>query len=626
MRILSCIMFLMFCVAVIFPQSPHGDKLKIDCSNCHESESWRVIPKRIKFNHNEETSFKLIGQHESVSCESCHKSLIFSDAKSNCNSCHKDVHQNTLGPNCERCHSPDTWVVSNINQIHQSSRFPLMGVHLNVDCATCHSGYSNLYFPPQSVSCFSCHSKQYYATTSPNHVSAGFSTDCQDCHSLTSVTWSAENFNHSFFPLVGGHNIPNCYACHTQGSNFKGLNTSCYSCHSATFASATNPNHIAQNFPHDCSQCHSTNNWTDATFDHNKTVFPLTGAHVSVACASCHTTGFTSTPTDCYSCHSNSFTTASSPNHVSAGLPTTCKDCHNTSAWIPSSFNHASTGFALTGSHASLDCSSCHKGTVKGAATDCYSCHSATFASTTNPNHVTQGFPHDCSQCHSTINWSGASFDHSTTGFVLTGGHINVQCSQCHATGYTSTSPACYSCHQANYQSTTNPSHTALALSTDCSSCHTTNPGWTNATFPVHNNFYQIAGAHTTLACSQCHTGNYNAAPTTCYGCHQSNYNSTTNPPHQSAGYPTDCTQCHTQTAWSPSTFNHDTYFPISSGKHSGILCAQCHTTVSNFAVFSCTNGCHDQSSTDSKHQNVSGYVYSSPSCYSCHPTGQAGD
>lgn len=625
MRILSFIAFVLIGIASAFPQSPHGKDLKIDCVNCHESESWKVIPKNIKFNHNKETKFQLLGQHASVSCESCHKSFIFSNVQSACNSCHKDIHQGTLGVNCERCHSQNSWIVSNIIQMHQNTRFPLTGVHINVDCQSCHSQYLNFYFPPLQVSCISCHSKEFYSTTAPNHVSSGFSTECQDCHGITDPTWNAQNFNHSFFPLSGGHNIANCFACHTMGSNFKGLSTSCYSCHSSTYAGASNPNHITLNFSHDCTQCHSTLNWTNSTFNHNQTSFPLTGAHTNVACASCHTSGNTNLPTDCYSCHANSYAAASNPNHASAGLPTSCKDCHSDNAWIPSNFNHSSTGFVLTGKHASIDCSSCHQGTVKGTPTDCYSCHISTYNSTTNPNHVSAGYPHDCSQCHSTTDWTSATFDHSTTGFALTGAHTSVQCAQCHSTGYTNTSILCYSCHQSNYQSTTNPSHVALALPTDCSTCHTTNPGWTNATFSVHNNFYVLSGAHTTLSCTQCHTGNYNAAPTSCYGCHQTDYNSTTNPPHQSSGYPTDCTQCHTQTAWTPSTFNHDSYFPISSGTHSGITCNQCHITPSNAAIFSCTNSCHSQSNTDSHHTDVSGYVYSPTSCYSCHKNGSGG-
>ncbi len=479
MRVLAILAAVMLSVSSVFAQSPHGKGFKLDCSDCHVPSGWNIMRKDIKFNH-DNTPFELTGQHASVACRSCHTSLVFSDARTDCKSCHNDVHQNTLGPDCARCHTTATWLIANENLLHQTTRFPLVGAHQNVDCSSCHSGYSRMYFPPINVQCVTCHSREYYATTSPNHVQAGFSTQCQDCHGISGLVWAAANFNHNFFPLVGGHNIQNCYACHAQGNNFKGLST------------------------------------------------------------------------------------------------------------------------------------------------DCYSCHSVDFAKATDPNHVSGGFPHDCSQCHTITNWGSATFDHSKTGFLLTSGHANLQCAQCHSTGYTNTPTACYSCHTKDYQVTTNPAHATLALSTLCNTCHTTNPGWKPATFAIHSNYYAITGAHISLTCDQCHNGNYNTAPATCYGCHQKDYASTTNPAHATAGFPTDCTQCHTQTAWSPSTFDHTTYFPL-TGSHN-VSCSTCHINSSSFAQFSCTATCHSQSETDSNHRDVSNYVYSPTSCYNCHANGKAGD
>ena len=826
MRFLSFIIFLAIGIIYIFPQSPHGKNLKIDCSFCHESTDWKTIPKEIKFDHNKETSFKLTGQHEEVSCQSCHTSLIFSEVKSECISCHKDVHQNTLGPECESCHTSNTWIVSNIIQIHQNSRFPLVGVHLNSDCQSCHAGYDNLLFPPQSISCFSCHAKQYYATTSPNHLQSNFSTECRECHNLTSFTWGNTNFNHDFFPLVGGHSIVNCFSCHKQGTNFKGLsgdcyschnqqyiqtknpdhvqakfstacqdchniysftqatfnhnttgfpltgahvsvscqtchvsgyvNTSsdCYSCHNKDFAGTTDPNHVIQGFPHNCSQCHSTTNWGGASFDHSETGFPLTGAHAATTCQSCHSSGYTNTPSDCYSCHSRDYANTTDPNHTAQGFSHDCSQCHSTTNWGDANFNHSTTGFALTGAHTTVTCQSCHTSGYTNTSSDCYSCHSKDFAGTTDPNHVTQGFPHNCSQCHSTINWSGAAFDHNTTGFALTGTHATITCQSCHSSGYINTPSdcyschsqdyanttdpnhsaqgfshdcsqchsttnwgdanfnhsttgfallgahasttcqschtsgytippptACYSCHQANYQATTNPNHTSAGLphtcqdchsttswspstfshnstgftltgahvSLDCSSCHkgtvtglttdcyschsqdysnTTDPphstqgfphdctqchsttNWSGATFDHNSTGFPLTGAHTGVSCQSCHTSGYvTVPPTSCFGCHANDYNGTSNPPHQSAGYPTDCTQCHTTTAWSPSTFDHTTYFPL-TGSHN-VSCGSCHQTISNFAIHSCNVSCHQ----NAHHQNED--------CYNCHKTGR---
>jgi hypothetical protein len=681
MRLLSFIIFLVIGCVCVFPQSPHGKNLKIDCAYCHESTEWKIIPKSIKFNHNKETSFELTGQHIGVDCRSCHKSLIFSEVKSECISCHKDVHQNTLGPDCETCHTTNTWIVSNIIQIHQNSRFPLVGVHLNVDCRSCHSSYDNLLFPPQSISCFSCHSKQYYATTSPNHVQSNFSTNCDDCHSMTSFTWGNTNFDHSFFPLVGGHNIANCFSCHKQSIGFKGLTTDCYPCHNQQFLQAKNPDHIQAKFSTACQECHNIYSFTPATFNHNTTGFSLTGAHTSVSCQSCHTKGYVNTSSDCYSCHSNDFAGTTDPNHVAQGFPHDCSQCHSTLNWGGATFDHNTTGFPLTGAHASATCQSCHSAGYTNTPSDCYSCHSNDFAGTTDPNHVAQGFSHDCSQCHSTTNWGDANFDHSTTGFPLLGAHATTTCQSCHTSGYATPPPtACYSCHQSKYQGTTNPNHTAAGLpqtcqdchnttawtpstfnhtntgftltgahiSLDCSSCHkgtvtglttdcyschsqdfanTTNPphssqgfphdctqchstiNWSSATFDHSTTGFPLTGSHTSVSCQSCHISGYTTPPSTsCYDCHTSDYNNTNNPPHQSAGYPTDCTQCHTTNGWSPSTFNHTQYFPL-TGSHN-VSCESCHQTISNFAIHSCNAVCHK----NAHHQNED--------CYSCHKTG----
>ncbi|MEZ4951394.1 MAG: hypothetical protein R2784_18700 [Saprospiraceae bacterium] len=69
------------------------------------------------------------------------------------------------------------------------------------------------------------------------------------------------------------------------------------------------------------------------------------------------------------------------------------------------------------------------------------------------------------------------------------------------------------------------------------------------ASFTNHNDFYVLNGAHAAIAndCASCHNGDYNNTPNTCIGCHQADYNATTNPNHQSSGFGTDCTTCHTE-------------------------------------------------------------------------------
>jgi hypothetical protein len=81
---------------------------------------------------------------------------------------------------------------------------------------------------------------------------------------------------------------------------------------------------------------------------------------------------------------------------------------------------------------------------------------------------------------------------------------------------------------------------------------------------------------------------------------------------------------CHkaSDSSWNQGRFTHS-WFPITSGRHSGIDCATCHTNPSAFAQFSCLNGCHSRSTTDGHHRGVSGYAYDSNRCYACHPTGR---
>ena len=230
--------------------------------------------------------------------------------------------------------------------------------------------------------------------------------------------------------------------------------------------------------------------------------------------------------------------------------------------------------------------------------------------------------------CHNAVAWNQSTFNHNSTNFQLTGAHLIVNCSNCHSNGFINTPTECSNCHINDFNNTTNPNHVSLNLSNQCQSCHTTNANWKPATFSIHNNFFQLVGAHATIQnnCSSCHITGYTNTPNECYGCHQSDYTNTTNPPHQSSLFPTTCLPCHNQNAWTPATFDHDNpYFPIYSGKHKGkwTKCSDCHTNPTNYTIFSCID-CHEhrQSKVDPEHQGVNGYVYSSIACLDCHPRG----
>ncbi len=76
-----------------------------------------------------------------------------------------------------------------------------------------------------------------------------------------------------------------------------------------------------------------------------------------------------------------------------------------------------------------------------------------------------------------------------------------------------------------------------------------------------------------------------------------------------------------------PTRQSHEAFFPIETGPHGGVECDACHGRSDSFAEFRCLD-CHEHGKerTDADHRGVEGYVYASPSCYECHPRGEAGD
>jgi hypothetical protein len=582
-----------------------------------------------RFDHSA-TNFPLTGAHASLACSACHANNVFAGLSAACISCHLKDQQGTTNPNhvaagfaqdCSLCHTTVSWSGATFNHATQT-KFPLTGAHVSLACNTCH--VNNL-FAGLPMTCVSCHLTDFQKTTDPSHVAGGFSQDCQVCHNTASWAGAVFDHNKTVFPLTGAHVNVACATCHVNNV-YAGLATACVSCHLKDEQAATNPNHVTAGFPQDCSMCHTTTNWSGATFNHTtQTKFPLTGAHINVACATCHVNNvFAGLSTACISCHVKDWQGTTDPNHAAAGFPQTCDSCHTTTNWSGATFNHTTqTKFPLTGAHINVPCSTCHVNNVyAGLSTACISCHLKDWQGTTDPNHAAAGFPQDCSVCHSTANWSGAVFDHSKTPFPLTGAHVNVACSTCHANNaFASLSTTCVSCHLKDYNGATSPNHAALGFPQTCDTCHTT-AVWQPATFNHSTTAFPLTGAHVNVACSACHvSGNYTTTPTDCYSCHTADYNGTNNPNHVAAGFPHTCATCHTTTAWTGATFNH-TWFPTNHGNAK--VCTDCHTNSADYSVFQCT-GCHTATQTNGEHSGVRGYVYNSTNCYQCHPSGRGG-
>ena len=479
---------------------PHAGVLGNDCASCHKATTWNDLI----FDHSM-SAFALVGSHIDVECSSCHKDLAFKGTPTACASCHLDVHKGEMGMDCAKCHNPSVW--KDVNFDHGTfTGFNLVGSHKGVPCTSCHV---NGTYKGTSSNCFACHA-------SDDAHNGQFGTNCGTCHNPS--TWKDVNFNHgqvTGFPLVGSHASVPCTRCHVNGV-YKGTSKECVACHAKDDA------HNGQ-FGTVCSACHDTTKWKNATFDHSKTNFPLTGSHANAACKSCHANGlYKGTPTNCYSCHANK------DNH-NGQFGTNCGGCHKPTKWSDVSFDHNNTGFPLSGKHTNAQCSACHSnGVFKGTPSDCYSCHA------NKDNHNGQ-FGTNCGACHNPSGWGNVTFNHNNTSFPLSGKHTNVQCSACHANGvYKGTPTNCYSCH-ANKDA-----HNGQ-FGTNCGSCHNPN-GWGNATFNHSNTGFPLIGKHTNVSCTDCHkNGVYQGTSTQCISCHKDEHNGKNG---------TDCAACHTPRGW----------------------------------------------------------------------------
>ncbi|HLV88017.1 MAG TPA: hypothetical protein VKV39_13620 [Candidatus Sulfotelmatobacter sp.] len=614
------------------------------CDQCHGTSTWS----NAAFNHNN-TGFPLTGSHTVPPrvCTDCHVNNNYTITNTACVSCHQTDYNNATSPvahasagfptTCEQCHDTVAWTDGTFN--HASTGFTLTGAHTVPPrvCADCHV---NNNYNLNSTACVTCHLADYNGTTNPNHVTANFPQTCDQCHSTSSWTSATFNHNNTGFPLTGAHTVPPraCTDCHVN-NNYNLTSAACVTCHLADYNGTTNPNHVTANFPQTCDTCHSTSTWANATFNHNSTGFPLTGSHTVPprVCTDCHVNNnYNITNTTCVSCHQTDYNNATTPvAHASAGFPTTCEQCHDTVAWTDGTFNHASTGFTLTGSHTVPPrlCSDCHvNNNYNITTTTCVSCHQTDYNNATTPvNHVAANFPTTCDQCHDTVQWTDGTFNHASTGFTLTGAHTVPPraCTDCHkgASPYSLNSTACVTCHLTDYNGTTNPNHVTAGFPQQCDLCHDTTV-WTDSTFNHNNTAFPLTGSHTVppRQCTDCHVnGNYTTLPTTCVGCHQTDYNNTTNPGHsaQPQFFPTTCATCHNTTAWTGATFNHTQYtpFPTTHGSANGV-CATCHTNSNDYSVFQCT-GCHGgNNAANFHHENVPGYVYNSVNCYQCHQSG----
>jgi len=367
-----------------------------NCEECHDlTPDWKPT----SYLHD---YYPLTESHELPSCVECHQADVYKGTNTACFACHESNYKQAENPDhvtgqydvdCSICHTlaPD-WKPATYDHVN----FPMVEGHAIPDCALCHA---NEVYLPLSTVCSSCHQADYEATTDPNHIQAGYGTDCQICHTL-SPDWEPASFNHTVFPLVLGHSGVNCQSCHSAGI-YQGLNQDCYSCHQTDYQATTVPPHVSVGFENACTNCHTLNpGWKPATYPHD--FFPLTQGHAISECLSCHTANqYIGMNPNCNSCHMDDYNATVNPNHLQAGFSTDCVDCHNTTPGWESTFDHDNLFFPIySGQHNGewTSCNECHT-TGSYTAFSCIACHEHNQTEMNNEHDDVSGYQYISSRC-----------------------------------------------------------------------------------------------------------------------------------------------------------------------------------------------------------------------------------
>ncbi len=167
------------------PVIPH-DNFPADCRLCHVGGDWHTLTADFEFDHEAETGVPLLGAHAEARCLRCHndRGPVEVFAAKGCAGCHEDIHQGDLGQNCTQCHREQTWQPFGMVELHQRTRFPLVGVHAVTACHRCHPGAEVGNFIPTDTECVTCHVSDLNRTT--NHFAFGWVERCDRCHKPTS--------------------------------------------------------------------------------------------------------------------------------------------------------------------------------------------------------------------------------------------------------------------------------------------------------------------------------------------------------------------------------------------------------------------------------------------------------
>ncbi len=176
---------------------PH-DTFPADCRLCHRGSDWQKLTAIFQFDHEAETGVALNGAHSSAKCLRCHndRGPVETFQARGCAGCHEDIHTGNLGQDCQRCHQESTWQPVGQIELHNRTRFPLVGVHAATSCRRCHLGAEIGNFFPTDPECITCHGNDLARAVNPNHAGLGWVNRCDRCHRPTS--WNQAELDPNF--------------------------------------------------------------------------------------------------------------------------------------------------------------------------------------------------------------------------------------------------------------------------------------------------------------------------------------------------------------------------------------------------------------------------------------------
>ncbi len=468
------------------------------------------------------------------------------------------------------------------------------------NCTKCHVLGNQV----QTTKCLDCHTEikklinEKRGYHSSNEVK---SKDCWNCHSehhgrnFRIVNYKKDEYDHSKtgFKLTGKHAEIKCEDCHKREfiqlqevrdkkDTYLGLNQVCKTCHEDIHKGALG---------NQCSNCHNTSDFKKIeNFDHSKTAYKLTGAHLNVACIKCHPNEVVNGKevpklkgiafASCENCHKDAH---------QGKFGHDCQSCHVTTGFTvinQKSFDHNKTNYTLIGKHQLVVCAKCHGNDLnsKPRHQNCVDCHTDYH----NGEFSTGAAVRDCSACHNLEGYDPSTFtitEHDKIDFKLTGAHLAVPCKSCHYQvdkwHFRKIGENCIDCHK-NVHGTEITDK--FMQNNNCSGCHFTD-SWNTIKFDHGLTTFALEGKHKDVSCGKCHykeedTGNkifrFVSLNSKCESCHKDihygqfieNGNS-------------NCGRCHTFNNWKPDKFNHNqTRFSL-EGAHQKLECSRCHPNVS---------------------------------------------